>query len=72
LSSIVESSGSGLVVEPDDVAALMAAIDDLAGNATRRSEMGRLGRALVERQFGMTSIGDRLEGVYAEALSSAH
>jgi glycosyltransferase involved in cell wall biosynthesis len=55
LSSTVESSGSGSVVEPDDVAALMAAIDDLAG-----------------RQFGMTSVGDSLEGVYAEALSSAH
>jgi glycosyltransferase involved in cell wall biosynthesis len=61
---------SGLLVPPNDAAALAAAMENVLGLAPgRRAEMGRRGRAHVEAQFGIERVLDRWENIYDDLLS---
>jgi glycosyltransferase involved in cell wall biosynthesis len=48
-----------LVVPPGDAQAIARAIRDLAGDAPRRTEMGRTGRTYVEAHFDRRVLADR-------------
>ena len=54
----------GLVVDPDDPEALAAAIEELITNPERAEEMGRRGRAAVERCFNWDLEAPRLLALY--------
>ncbi len=51
IPEIVHDGETGLLVPPGDVAALAAALKDLAGDPARRASMGLRGRSLVERDY---------------------
>ena len=51
LSEQVQDGHNGLVVPPDDAAALSAAVKALCGDPSRRLAMGRAGRERAERWF---------------------
>lgn len=58
-ADLVRNAGCGVAVPPGDPGALAAAIGALTANASRRHEMGRNGRALVERDYAWSVIVDR-------------
>lgn len=62
---ILESAG-GLVVEPEDPAALADAIRELAADPPRRAAMGRQGRAYVAEHFDRAELAERYRRVMAE------
>jgi glycosyltransferase involved in cell wall biosynthesis len=52
--AVLEQSGGGLAVEPENAAELAEAIGSLARDADRRLSLGALGRDFVEREFDRT------------------
>jgi glycosyltransferase involved in cell wall biosynthesis len=48
---ILELSGGGVTVAPEDARALAEAVADLAGDAAKREHMGESGRLFVEKEF---------------------
>ena len=65
---VVEDGKTGILVPPSQPDALAAAITQVLANPERAREMGRAGRRRVEAQFSWTSIAERTEQVYAEAI----
>jgi glycosyltransferase involved in cell wall biosynthesis len=68
---VVRDGQTGLLVPPDDDAALAAAIARLLHDPEMAAEMGRRGRADMQERFSWSSILDRLEGVYTRSVSEA-
>jgi glycosyltransferase involved in cell wall biosynthesis len=70
---IVERSGGGEFVPPEDVGAMVDAIRRLTQDPDRAAEMGRRGRAFVMREFDRNVLAADyltiLEGVVARATS---
>jgi glycosyltransferase involved in cell wall biosynthesis len=58
----------GLVVPPDDPAALSEAIHSVAGDAGRRQEMERAGRAHAEAEFGRAPLARRYRRILLDLL----
>ena len=48
---LIEGSGAGVLVEPDDAGALRAALERLRDNPEEAKAMGRRGRRLVEERY---------------------
>lgn len=61
LAETVTSSGCGVVVPPEDPAALSTAIQGLAKSSSQRSTMGAAGRFYAERELDATNILRRFE-----------
>lgn len=65
--AILEQAGGGVFVEPEDAAALAAALQGLAGERARCREMGAAGRRFVEarysRQAQARQLVELLEGL---------
>ena len=61
---IVRPGETGLLVPPGDGRALAAAILELAEDPSRAEQLGRQGRAYVQRRFGWTEVTDTLVGLY--------
>ena len=53
LREIVKSGATGWLVPPDDPAALARAISDILSDRGKAEVMGRSGRAVAERRFGL-------------------
>jgi glycosyltransferase involved in cell wall biosynthesis len=70
LRHLVPDEG-GRKVPPGDVEALAAALAELLGDPSLRQAMGEHNRAVVERRYSWSRVVDRLEEIYAEALSRA-
>jgi glycosyltransferase involved in cell wall biosynthesis len=64
---LIQESGAGVVVEPGDRAAFIAAGRALVSEISRRDELGRNGRSYAERTFNIGLITDRFEAVIAAA-----
>jgi len=62
-------SGAGLVLGKKDVDQAVDLIESLVLNPSRREEMGRLGQAIVNRQYSLMIILDRLVENYNNLLS---
>jgi putative colanic acid biosynthesis glycosyltransferase WcaI len=60
---VVERSGGGLVVPPNDPGALVAAADALLARVALRDELGHHARAYAETAFDLETIADRFEKV---------
>jgi len=65
----VSESGAGLVVPPEDPAAMAEAVKVLASKSSEeRFEMGRKGRLYVEKHFDIAALCATMEKVFREAL----
>ena len=65
----VESERTGVLVAPQDPAALAAAIASLLREPDRARRLGAAGRARVLAEFSMERMADRYERVYAHVAS---
>jgi glycosyltransferase involved in cell wall biosynthesis len=61
---LIEATGGGLLVGPESVNALAAGLLELIGDPERRRELGRRGRAAVERAFHSRHMAERTAAVY--------
>lgn len=68
---IVSENETGIVVDPDDRAAFLAAARRLLGDSELRERMGRQARAYAERTFDIVTIGDRFEQVLESVAEGA-
>lgn len=55
----------------DGVAALVPILEELSGDAGRRSELGSYALGLVHSRFGLEEATDKQERIYAQALADA-
>ena len=67
IPDVVQDGVTGFVVPPRDAGALAERIAALLADPDLRHAMGSRGRALVEREFSLERMLDRLEGVYRQA-----
>lgn len=68
-TSVVNKHGeTGLVVPPNDAAALAEALTSLLADPSRRATMGEAGRQRVVSQFHVDVMADRTLAIYREAL----
>lgn len=65
----IEPGVTGWIVDPGDAAVLATALAEALASVDRLPEMGRAGRALVEREFSWTAVADRQIALYEELLS---
>lgn len=63
---LIERSEAGIVVPPEDPAALAAAFQSLAADPERRARLGAAGRRAVESEFGRTAWIERWRTLLAE------
>lgn len=66
VAKIVEKSGAGIAVEPEDPAAFIGAISSLVASSHKRAEMGRAGRAFVEQWASPAAVAEAYEQLFAE------
>lgn len=71
IPEIVVDGETGVLVRPDDPAAVAAAIGDLLDDPSRAKTLGEAGRARAASSFSVARMAERTVAVYAEALSSA-
>jgi glycosyltransferase involved in cell wall biosynthesis len=65
-AELLETSGTGIVIQPESAEALVQAIERLTANPEAAKEMGRKGRRLVEAEFDR----DKLAAQMLEELRS--
>mgnify|MGYP003393046388 CR=1 FL=1 len=70
LRLLVHPEVNGLLVPPADPAALAAAMRSLAGNLTRRQEMGMQGRRIARESFSVSTMINRYQEVYQSVLGA--
>jgi len=68
-SEAVKDGVSGILVPPDDPAALAAAILQLLSNPSLAKDMGTAGRAIAAENFADKAMMQRITGVYENLLS---
>jgi glycosyltransferase involved in cell wall biosynthesis len=66
---VVEDGKTGLLVPPAQPEALAAALTRVLGNPAMGRDLGRAGRRRVEARFAWTSVAERTEQVYADAIA---
>jgi alpha-maltose-1-phosphate synthase len=66
IPEVVEDGKTGLLVPPGDPAALAETINVLLADEPLAAEMGRLGRARAETEFGWASIAAQTVALYTE------
>jgi colanic acid biosynthesis glycosyl transferase WcaI len=69
-AALVQETGCGIVVAPDDLEALVAAIRALAAGEHDLAAMGARGRAYAEREGGLDVAVGRYREVLAETVAS--
>jgi glycosyltransferase involved in cell wall biosynthesis len=68
LAPYVQAAGAGLVVDAEQQS-LTAAIDRLIEDAHERLAMGTRARQLVQQEFSMRAVGERLSAIYSKTLN---
>lgn len=68
-AELLEESGAGICIEPENVDQLVAAIKGLAASAERCRELGERGRYYVKTQFDRRVLADRYEQVLLTTVS---
>jgi glycosyltransferase involved in cell wall biosynthesis len=69
IPEMVRDGETGVLVPPGDVDSLRAALTKLAKNRGARTEMGRAGRELAEREYSLDRHAERICSIYEEALA---
>ena len=67
MAEIIRDGGTGLLVPPEDAAALAEAFGKLLKDRSLRTQMGLAGRTLVGNEFTWEKVVDRLAPVIVEA-----
>ncbi len=70
-AKVVEASGSGRLVDPDDGEAFVAAARELLANSDLRARLAASARRYAESTFGIEPIGDRFEAVLISVVPAA-
>ncbi|MCC6545945.1 glycosyltransferase [Candidatus Sumerlaeota bacterium] len=65
---LLEASGAGIAIAPEDGAALAEAAKRLAGNPAEASRMGENGLAFVREHYSRSVLADKYLGVMREVL----
>ena len=65
----VKSGVNGWLVNPGDVVSLSQAVGNALFQRDRLADMGRAGRAIVERKFAWSAVVQQLLGLYDELLT---
>jgi colanic acid biosynthesis glycosyl transferase WcaI len=68
---VVERSGAGVLVEPDDAEGFVAGARRLLADAALRQRLGQAGRDYAERTFDIAAVGDRFEEVIASVVPAS-
>ncbi len=66
---VLEQTGGGVLVEPDDIAALADGLEPLLQDPERARELGQQGRAGVMRTFTGEAMAERFDAVLAKAIA---
>jgi glycosyltransferase involved in cell wall biosynthesis len=66
--SEIVTPGSGILVTPNDAAALAVAVSSLAGDPDERAAMGKHGRERYDEEFGADRWAGRLRSLYERVL----
>jgi glycosyltransferase involved in cell wall biosynthesis len=69
LSEVVRTGGGGVLVRPNDPAALAAGIRALLDDPGRRADLGLAGRKGIEAAYAWPSVAARTAEVYAEVVA---
>jgi starch synthase len=67
-ADLITSGQDGVLVPPDDVAALARAAAELIADPDGRRRLARAGHALVRRDYDFDTALDRLAGLHAEVV----
>jgi glycosyltransferase involved in cell wall biosynthesis len=68
VASLIDHGGDGYLVEPGQVAPLVARLGHLADHLELAEAMGARGRAKLERRYSIECIATIVEGTYARVL----
>jgi starch synthase len=68
MREVVAPGRTGLLVSPDDPAALAQALEVLIADRPRREAMGRAARQRFEAEFSLQRMAGDYAGVYVSAL----
>jgi len=68
VSSLIEDSGDGYLIDPERPAELVTRLAALADHGEQAAGMGQRGRAKLERRYTLEHIGELVEGTYARVL----
>jgi glycosyltransferase involved in cell wall biosynthesis len=71
MSEVVRSTGMGLIVPPQNAAALATAIIEIASNMTLRESLADNATAAFKGPFSHAEIGRTIHGIYREVLGQA-
>ena len=71
IAELIDDGVSGRLVDPDDPAALAAALAPLIGEPNRRAAMGRAGVARVAERFDAADAGTEMVGLYDQLTASS-
>ena len=66
---LLEATGGGLLVKPDDPHDLAAALSRLLGDLAHREELGRKGKEAVHSRFHAAAMAEETVNVYRKYLS---
>jgi glycosyltransferase involved in cell wall biosynthesis len=67
-AEVLGGGEGGVLVPPGDPPAMAGAVMALLHDADRRQAMGRQGRELVERKYGIVAVNDQVDDVYRAVL----
>ena len=70
IPEVVADGETGLLVEPDDPAALAAALNSLLRDPGRAQAMGEAGRARAEAEFSWTTVATQTAALYESVISA--
>lgn len=70
IAEIVEDDATGLLVPPNDVDALYAAMARLLGDSSLRQRLGAAARNVAVERFGLEHMLERMEQVFANVITS--
>jgi len=70
IPEVVADGVTGLLVPPDDVDALAAALNELIRDPARAEAMGQAGRERAVTEFSWASVATQTAELYAKAISS--
>lgn len=65
---VVRDGSTGILVEPNNVPALSAALDDLVNNSARANSMGQSGRMYALANFAPESAAQKYLSIYQQAI----